>query len=104
MRCTLVKMEIIIKEEKENPFFKRKDLRLEIKHTDSATPTKKELIKELAKKFSIDEDQILIDYIFTKKGISESIAKVKLLKEKPKPKEIKKKEVEKVEAQASETK
>jgi ribosomal protein S24E len=95
-------MELVIKEEKENPFFKRKDLRLEIKHPNAATPSKKELMSELAKKFSVSEEQVLIDYIFTKKGISESIAKVKILEEKPKPKEIKKEE--KIEAQTSETK
>jgi len=115
MHCTLVEMEIIIKEEKENPFFKRKDLKIEIKHPKLATPQKRELIKELAGKFSVSEDQVFIDYIFTKKGISESTAKIKVFEEKPveKPKEEKPKEKtenkeakedEKVETQTSEKK
>lgn len=91
----LVNMEITIKEEKENPFLKRKDLKLEIKHIGSATPSKKELLKELAEKFSVSEDQVIIDYILTKKGIAESIIKAKILEEK--------KEVEKIEAQTNKT-
>jgi len=115
MHCMLVKMEITIKKEKENPFFKRKELKLKIKHPKLATPPKVELVKELSKKFSVPEEQIVIDYIFTEKGISESMVKAKILEEKPKPKlkreekpkeKIKReetKEVEKIETQTSKT-
>lgn len=85
-------MELKIKEEKENPFFERKELEIELKHTGAATPSKQEIVKELATKYSAPEDHILIDYIFTKKGISESIVKVKIYKKKPKIKEKKVKE------------
>jgi small subunit ribosomal protein S24e len=97
-------MEIIIKEEKENPFLKRKNLKLEVKHPNAATPSKKELLKELAEKFSVSEDQVVIDYILTKKGISNSVVKAKILAEKPKiEKKTEQKEVGKVETQANKT-
>jgi ribosomal protein S24E len=95
-------MEIIIIEEKENPFLNRKELKIELKHSGLATPNKNDLVKELAAKYSVPEDQVVVEYIFTKKGISESFAKVKILKEKPKTKTVKTKvEGEKVETQVS---
>lgn len=87
-------MEIEILEEKENPFFKRKEVKVEVKHPGKATPSKTELIEELASKYSVAKDCIKIDYIFTKKGVPSSFAKVK----------IEKSEEVKSEAQASETK
>ena len=76
-------MEIKIVKEKENPFFKRKDLNVEIKHDGISTPKTDDIVKELAAKFSVDETQVVIDYIMTKSGLSESNAKVKILNEKP---------------------
>lgn len=79
MLCTLVKnMEIEVIEEKENPFLKRKELKLKLKHQNAPTPKKQDLIKELASRYSVQENQIFIDYIFTKKGLQESLAKVKI--------------------------
>jgi ribosomal protein S24E len=92
-------MEIVVVDEKENPFFKRKEVVLVLKHDASSTPSKAELVKQLAATNGVDESQVVIDYIFTKKGISESMAKVKILKEKPPVKE----EPKKQEGQASET-
>lgn len=69
-------------EENDNKFFNRKDLKLELAHRGMPTPKKEELAKEMASKYSVPEDQILIEYIFNKKGIGESIAKVKVYKEK----------------------
>lgn len=89
-------MEIEIIEERENPFFERKDCTLLLKHEGKSTPSKKELIEKLKEKFGAEEGQIEVDYIFTKKGKSESTAKVKIYS-KPKA------EVKKVEAQASES-
>jgi len=77
-------MEIIVVEEKNNPFFKRKELTLVLKHPTLSTPSKTELEKILAETHKVDTSQVKIDYIFTKKGISESLAKVKILEEKPK--------------------
>jgi len=97
-------MEIEILEEKENPFFERKEVKVNIKHLDAPTPSKEELKKELASKFSVDASLIQIDYIFTKKGVAESFAKVKILKKKPEVKEEKKeaKEEKKPEAEPQE--
>jgi len=73
-------MEIEVLKEKENVFLKRKDLELEIKH-DSATPSKLEVVKELASRYSVPENCILLNYIFTKKGTRVAVAKAKIYKE-----------------------
>lgn len=86
-------MEIKVVKEKENVFFKRKDLELEISHPSAPTPKTDDIAKELASKFSVDESQVVIDYILTKKGLNESIARAKILKEKP----VKVEKVEKTE-------
>lgn len=97
----LIEMEIITLEEKENPFFKRKEILVLIKHDASATPSKSELVKTLAATHSVDESQVVVDYIFSKSGVSESFAKIKILAEKPKAEaEKEKQEEKKVEAQA----
>jgi ribosomal protein S24E len=93
-------------DEKQNDLLKRKELKLEVEHVLAATPSKAELLKELATAYSVPEENIIIDYIFTQKGIGKSVAKVKIYKEKPKLKEKKevkkvKKEEAKSEAQAS---
>jgi len=72
-------MEITVTEEKENPFLKRKELKLRLKHLSSATPAKADIVKELAAKYSVADDQIVINYVYSVKGLSESIAKVKIL-------------------------
>jgi ribosomal protein S24E len=73
-------MKIEIIEEKENPFFKRKEYKLLLRHENEATPSKNQLIEELKNMFGVDESKIKVDYIFGKKGVSESIAKVKVSK------------------------
>jgi len=95
-------MEMKIITEKENPFLKRKEIVMELKHPDSPTPKKVDLVKTIASNNSVDESQVIVDYILTKKGISESVVKLKILKEKPKV-EVKPeaKQGEQPEAQAS---
>ncbi len=93
-------MEIKILEEKENHFFKRKELKIVISHSGSPTPSRNDIMKNLSEKMSVDTAQIVVDYIFSKKGLAESLAKIKLLKEKPKVAETQKKE-EKNETQTS---
>jgi ribosomal protein S24E len=87
-------MEIKIAKEMDNPFFKRKDLQVEIVHVGATTPKTDDLKKELAKMYKVDETQVSVDYILTKRGIGESTARVKILNEKPvvieKPKEVSK--------------
>jgi len=101
-------MDVEIIEDRENALLKRRELKLGIKHAQSPTPKKQDLIKEMAAKYSVPEEHIVVDYIFTKKGIQESTAKVKIYQEPPKIKVKKKKEekpkVEKSEAQSSEAK
>lgn len=94
-----MKMDII--DEKDNKLFKRRDLTVGINHDGSATISKAELIKNLASSKGVDASQVVIDYIFTEKGIPKSVAKVKILDEKPPAKEEpKKEEGKKDEAQA----
>lgn len=88
-------------EEKENPFFRRKDVKALVKHEGSATPAKSELVKNLAASNSVDETQVVIDFVFTKKGEAESLVKAKILKEKPAASATK--EVQKVETQTSQS-
>ncbi len=97
----LVDMEIVVIEEKENPFFKRKEIKFLLKHSGSSTPAKSEVVKNLASNNSVDESQVVIDYISTKKGLGESVVKAKILKEKPEVEQ--KQEVQKVEAQTSQS-
>ena len=93
-------MEIEILNERENKFFNRKDLMIKVKHKAAATPSKAELVEMLAKRYKVDSSQVIIDYIFTMRGISESKAKVKILNEKPKRKvEEKEKEEKPIEEQ-----
>ena len=103
MQYTLVDMEIVIIEEKENPFFKRKDLKIRIKHAGTPTPSKADVTKELATKYDVGQSQVVIGYIFSQRGLGESFVSCKILQEKPQ--EIKKEETkgENVEAQTSPT-
>ncbi|OYT41754.1 MAG: hypothetical protein B6U78_02575 [Candidatus Aenigmarchaeota archaeon ex4484_224] len=90
-------MEIEILKEWNNPLLERKELEILIKHPNQATPSKQMVIEEIAKKYNVEKDRILINYIMSKKGLAESFVKAKILKE-----PIKK--VEKNEAPKSESK
>jgi len=99
--------ELKILEEKENQLLGRKEVRFEIQHTSGATPAKVAITKELAAKYGVPEDHVVIDYIFTSKGVASSEVHAKIYSEKPKLKQKKSKEAKpkseekKVEAQAS---
>lgn len=82
-------MEVAVTEEKENVFFNRKEVKLVVKHEKAATPSKEAIKKALAEKYGVDPEQVLVDYIFSKAGLPESIVKAKILKEKPKKEEKK---------------
>lgn len=102
-------MELEVLEERENTLLKRRDLKINIRHPQSSTPKKQDLIKELAARYSVPEQHVFVDYIFTKKGLQESTAKAKIYEEVPKIK-IKERKVEekgkgeKSEAQTGEAK
>lgn len=100
MHYTLVKMNINSIQEKENPFFKRRDLRFIVEHSGSPTPSKNEVVKELSQRYNVDELQVHINYIFSKKGLGESFVSSKILEEKPKI-EIKEQKSEVSEAQSN---
>jgi ribosomal protein S24E len=83
--------------ERQNELMKRREMKIEIDHLLVATPSKAELLKELSAAYSVPEENIVIDFIFTHKGIGKSVAKVKIYQEKPKIKEKKMKEAKKEE-------
>ena len=87
-------MEMDILKEKENHLLKRKELEIEIKH-EKATPSKTDIVKELSTRYSVPEENIVLDYVETGKGTRSAFAKAKLYKEKPKIKVKKSKEVAK---------
>lgn len=91
-------MEIKIIQQKENPFLERKEIMLQIIHTNEPTPSRQELMKEIIKMFNTEEEKVQIDYILSKRGKPEAVAKIKIYN-----KPIKKK-VEKHEAQVNESK
>ena len=77
-------MEMKVLQEKDNQLLGRKEVRFEMRHTGGATPTKASVAKELASKYGVPEENIVIDYVLTKKGIAASEVKAKIYKEKPK--------------------
>jgi len=76
-------MKLKIIEERENPFFNRVDVKVEVEHEGEATPSKAALMERLASRFKTKAEMVKIDYILTGKGKAVSFAKVKVLK-KPK--------------------
>ncbi len=88
-------MEIDISSEKDNPFLKRKELEINIKHDGSPTPSKSEIVKSIAERYSVPETHVMLNYVLTSKGTNITIGKIKIY-QKPvveaKPKEEKKEE------------
>lgn len=82
-------MKLNVTEERENVFFQRKELKLELEHSKEATPTKAVLVEELAKKYNADPACVVVDYIFTKKGLAMSVAKAKIFSKPVKKSEVK---------------
>ena len=76
-------MEITVVNERENVFFRRKDLELEIAHAGEPTPRTDDIIAAMAAKYGVDRSQVVVVYIMTKKGSNESVAKVKVLQDRP---------------------
>jgi small subunit ribosomal protein S24e len=60
-------MELTIKEEKNNPYLKRKEIMGEIIFTGK-TPSKEETIKKIAETTKTKEEQIAIKHIYTAFG------------------------------------
>ncbi len=61
-------MEIKTIEETENPLMDRKEIRFEVEHKNSPTPSRAEVLNELASKLGISEDSVVIDKVATLHG------------------------------------
>ncbi len=77
-------MEIEIIEEKENPFLKRKEIIAKLKF-DGATPSKAELQKKFAEKFSAEREQVEISKIMSDFGRPAGKVWIKIWNEKKVP-------------------
>ncbi len=65
-------MKIEIREEKKNPLMKREEVTIRAEHSGKATPSRKDLIKEVATRLKSKEDLIIIDKIFSARGRCQS--------------------------------
>ncbi|MCX6814286.1 MAG: hypothetical protein NTY20_01360 [Candidatus Aenigmarchaeota archaeon] len=69
-------MKIEIISQKKNPLMGREDLQVRINHDGQRTPSRQEILKEIAHSLKTREDHIIIDRIFTVQGQAVSNAKV----------------------------
>ncbi len=91
-----------VKNKRKNPFLKREDLDLIVKHEGQSTPKKDDLIKEIAKKFNSVPEKVTIDFIFSETGIARSRVRAKVWEDKPPVRKVKKGEKPKEEAKPEE--
>ncbi len=89
----MMKMEIL--ERKKNPLMKREEVMFSMEHGGKATPSRKDLLKEVAGKLKVKENLLIIDRIFSATGKSQSNLKVLVYK---KPDDIPKGKLEKMKA------
>ncbi len=73
-------MKIKIVSEKDNPLLKRKELVFIANHEGKATPSRGDLLKEIASKTGANEDTIIIEKIMTETGRCSSRIKVHIYK------------------------
>jgi ribosomal protein S24E len=69
-------------EHKKNVLMGRDEYLLSLEHSGKATPSRLEILKELASTLEASEDTIIIDKIWTKTGLSVSDLKVLVYKKK----------------------
>lgn len=86
-------MKIQILEQKKNPLLKREEVSVSLEHPGKATPSRKEILPELAKALKSREDLLIIDKIFSVPGKNISEARVLAYKKKD---EIPKNKLEKM--------
>ncbi len=82
-------MKADIVSEKENPLRKRKEYWLMVEHDGKQTPSRQELLPQVAKKLGTKEDITVLDKIFSERGTAKSRVKVQVYsdrKEVPKEK------------------
>ncbi len=94
-------MKIEIKEQKKNPLLKREEVSVSIEHPGKATPSRREILPELAKVLKSNEDLIIIDKIFSVHGMNVSEARLLVYKKKD---EIPKEKLEKMKNRMAEKK
>ncbi len=70
------KMKIEIGERKKNPLMKREEVKFSIGHKGRATPSRTEMMKEIASALKTKEELLIIDKIFTSTGNSVSSVRV----------------------------
>jgi small subunit ribosomal protein S24e len=71
-------MKMEIKEKKENPLFKRVEIRFTVNHVGETTPTKAAVVEEIAKQMKAKKDSVVLNSIDTVygEGVSKGYAKV----------------------------
>ena len=69
-------MKIEIVSQKKNPLVGREDIHMRINHEGQRTPSRQEILKEIARSLKTNEEHIIIDRIFTVQGQAVSNAKV----------------------------
>lgn len=92
-----MKLEII--SEKDNPLRKRKEYWLSADHADKETPSRHDLLPEVAKKLGSKEELIVLDKIFSERGAAKSRVKVQVYNDK---KEVPKEKLERQERKVKE--
>jgi ribosomal protein S24E len=73
-------MKLEIKSRKQNPLMKREKALAVVEHSGKATPSRKDILKELAKSLKVKEDLIIIERIITRSGKTTSEIKVHVYK------------------------
>lgn len=71
-------MEYEIISDKYNPFLKRRELKLLVKHENAPTPHRAVLQKFVADAFKVEIERVDICKIFSKKGIGNSEVSIKI--------------------------
>lgn len=94
-------MKIQILEQKKNPLLKREELSVSIEHPGKATPSRREILPELAKVLKSKEELLIIDKIFSVYGRNVSEARILAYKNKN---EIPKEKLEKMKGRMMEKK
>jgi small subunit ribosomal protein S24e len=70
-------MEVVIKDEEENPMLHRTDVRFEVVH-DEATPSRLSVRDSLAAKLNKDSDEVVVHKLDTKFGMRKTVGYAKV--------------------------
>ena len=75
-------MKIDVKEQKKNPLMNRDEFVINIDHSGKPTPSRHDILKEIAKEVKASEDLIIIDKILSGSGVPVSVANTFVYKKK----------------------